>query len=51
MSAFEQELVRASLLADELSAAGVRFRITLDDGDGLTAELTSSIPPKRVPRS
>lgn len=44
---FEEALTRCSALADDLSAQGIRFRIVIDDGAGMTAELHSQRPARR----
>jgi hypothetical protein len=46
---FEEALAAADALCSQLSKAGIRFRVQLDDGAGLTAELASSKRPRRVP--
>lgn len=46
---FEQALDAAGVLCSQLSAAGIRFRVQLDSGAGLTAEMVSERRPRRVP--
>lgn len=45
--AFEDALRNANILAEDLGRLGIRYRITIDDGDGLTAELQSHDRPRR----